>query len=114
MYQMVSWTHIDRCRLGDLGEINLIMRLGVAQAIFISIRSPSIHSNSLQFLNITIISHFKIDTDSTVQWRRRVVDIEICNSCFDDFCKDLAVFLIMANPYLDGLSWVELLSHCWG
>lgn len=100
-----------------LCEINLIMRLLIAQTIFIPIRNPAVYAYNFQLLNITIVPHFKVDADPAIQWRLRIVDVDICNSSFDNLRENCLWFfriLCVCYSHLDRMADVEPLSNCGG
>lgn len=110
-------SYIGRSDLCYLCEINLIMRLLVAQTIFIPVRNPIVYTHSFQFLYITIIPHFKVDANTAVQWRLGVIDVDICNSGFDNLRENgfwLFRILRICYSHLDWMACIKPLSNCRG
>lgn len=100
-----------RC-LSYLSQINLIVRLRVAQSILVAIRLSVASRCSYDFLNIHHVKpHFEVDTDAAVKWRFGVENIKIDDSAFDDLCEDLASLLVVTDPDLDPVTGVQLLPN---
>ena len=111
------WTYIDRGQLCYLREVDLIVRLLIAQTILIPIWNPIVYAYSFQFLYIAIVSHFKVDADSAIERRLRIVDVNVRNAGFDDFCEDGFRFfrvLCICYSHLDWMTSIETLSNCRG
>jgi hypothetical protein len=60
--------------------------------------------------NVTIIVHFKVNTDAPVNGGQRTVDIEVRDSAFHDFGKNLACALVDRDTHLGFMARVEVLA----
>jgi hypothetical protein len=96
--------------LRHLSQINLVMRLSIAQPIFIPIRDPLANSRSNNILDVTIVSHFEVDADSAVELRLRVINVEIGDPSLDDLRKNLVTLLIMGDSNFNCMARVQLFS----
>jgi hypothetical protein len=82
------------------------MRMRITQTIFVAIRSRWAITPSNKIIHIAIISHFQINTYSTIEGIAREMDIQISDSGFDDLGEDLISLLIMCNTNFDGMARV--------
>jgi len=105
-------TCIGRKHLGDLSEVDLVVGLSVANTILVSIWTFRFISSACQTINVAIISHLKIDTNTAIKGLPRQKNIKIRNSSFYNLRQDFVGFLVMAHPDFDSVTRVQQTSNC--
>lgn len=81
-----------------LGKINLIWTLGIAHTIFVTVWRVG---RLLECFHIAIISHFEIDTNSTVEGCLRIVDVQVSNTNLYNLGQDVISLLVSTDSNLD-------------
>lgn len=97
--------------LCDLGQIDLIMALVVAQPVLITIgRGLSAGCQPLELLDRAIPRHFEVDADAAVEWAHREVDVDVGDPRLHDLGQHLIRLLVVCDPDLDCvLGWNSVL-----
>jgi hypothetical protein len=77
----------------------------ITQTIFEPIRLT--HAPT-QGLDIAVIFHFEVDTNTAVEGRARYVDVQVLDSGFDNLCENLPCLLVVADAHLHGMTFTLL------
>ena len=85
-------------RRRDLGKIDLVRKMLVTHAVFVSIGfAVSLPFRLHQVLHAAFEIHLDVDADSVVEQRTWTVDVDVRNAGFDDLCDFFAGPLIVGN-----------------
>ena len=89
--------------LGNLGEVNLIVPMRVAQSVLVTVRLSLCLGccQLLQFLDRTVPVHFEIDAEPAVHGARRHVEIDVSHPRLDNLSDDFFALLIVRQPDSD-------------
>jgi len=80
----------------------------ITQPIFEPIRLTLLVHAPTQGLDIAVIFHFKVDTNTAIEGRARYVNVQVLDSGFNNLCENLSCLLVVADAHLHGMTFALL------
>jgi len=101
----------------DLREVDLIMTLGIAQAVLVPVRlAILIHGRGhlLRLLHGAVPLRFKVDADAAIHRRIGHMNVDARHTHLDNLSNHLVGLLVCRYTQLDGVLGVHIAEHTTG